>query len=332
MTDHIFLFKTDLSSISLIADHAQWLEDWLHRIEPELEAGNVSSSLGLQGLMSELVLFGEVKYDWLAIFEDYLTDDDGTPLAYSEIYGSRLFKFDNQWRQSPIHAVHTRWWIEKIFQRLTSEETLFADFIKRHIQPNGWIYNTAVSPTGFRTRMKSEYLMSFAMGVEILDFHGLLTDYREVFETTLSSEPLRPFLSSEYFRGVALETLNALNLAPAGLEQVVKQCEAGAGYCDFTPEEKRDDYMGTAKRVERDQPVHSPLAALHARRLALLCGAATLSDVSTRLTQFAQHIQRQPLDIPAFRIRDLVDIPFGTGISPLEVIAASVIVNEYQSL
>jgi hypothetical protein len=329
MITHILLSEIDLTSTPLLPEHTQWLERWLREIEPDLEAGNVSSSLCLQGLLSELVVYKKIDRDWLSIFEDHLTDEEGYPLAYSKAYAKRLYKFANQWQQTPIHAIHTRWWIEKVLAQSSPSKDHFAGLIKRNIQRNGWIYNPTVSPTRTRTRMKSEYLMSFTMGVEILAFYEELTSYQQAFEATLSNEPLRPYLSAEYFRITALTALDALNLAPMGLAQVIERCEAGAGYCDFSIEDKRDDYMGTAKRVGRDVPLHSPLATLYAQHLSSFCESDVQANISVRLSKFVQHIQKNPLDIPAFRIRDLIDIPFGTGISPLEVVAASALVHTY---
>lgn len=332
MINHIFLSPVAPINVQLLPDHARWIEEWLRGIEPDIESGNVASSICLQGIIAEFVLYGQQRRDWLSVFEDYLTDTDGMPLAYSHSFGKRLFKFDNQWRQSPVHTIHTRWWVEKIFDRLSPSDHQYARLIENLIQPSGWIYDPSVSPTQVRTRMKSEYLMSFAMGCEILAFHNLLPAYQTRFETTLSQEPRRPYLSSEYFRLIALELLQAVHLVPVGLNEVIEQCETGQGYCDFSPEEKRDDYMGTIKRVDRDVAVHSPLAALHAHYLAAVCDDETKIKVADRLLQFVYHIQAHPLDIPAFKIRDLTDIPFGTGVSPLEVIVGSILVSQFNSI
>jgi hypothetical protein len=87
--------------------------------------------------------------------------------------------------------------------------------------------------------------------------------------------------------------------------------------------------MGTEKRSGRDAAVHSPLSAVHTQYLAGFCQGSTQEAVRARLREFARHLYKNPMDIPAFKIRDLVDIPFGTDVSPLEVIAASSIINSY---
>jgi len=329
MTQHLFLPKIKLDSIELRPEHEAWLKRWLESLVSAIDECNVASSICLQGLLTEIALYGDPQRNWLEVFEDCLTDENGYPLAYSESYGQRLYKFSGQWRQHPIHAIHSRWWAEVFFNGQADER--YTRLTEEHIQPNGWIYNPNVSPTGLRTRMKSEYLMSFAMGLEILKSHDRLELYREQFEATLSSQSLIPYLSAECFRLQALEILNASGLVPVGLDNILPMCEAGEGYCDFSMAEKRDDYMGTKKRSARDVAVHSPLAAIHAQYLAGFCHKSTQKAVKVRLRNFARYLEKNPLDIPVFKIRDLVDIPFGTDVSPLEVIAASIIINNYGS-
>lgn len=327
MIQHIFLPEIDLGRIELAPEHKAWLETWLESMVDAIDECDIASSVCLQGLLAEIVLYGNPRRNWLEVFEDCLTDEDGLPLAYSETYGQRLYKFSAQWRQYPIHAIHSRWFTEKLFSEQAGKR--YARMIEDNIQPDGWIYNPKVSPVRLRTRMKSEYLMSFAMGLEILKSHDRLEAYRERFETTLSTQALTPYLGAECFRLQALEILNATSLMPEGLSDILRLCEAGKGYCDFSMSEKRDDYMGTEKRSQRDVAVHSPLSAVHARYLARFCQESTQRVVKARLRKFARHLYKNPLDIPAFKIRDLVDIPFGTDVSPLEVIAASSIINKY---
>jgi hypothetical protein len=190
------------------------------------------------------------------------------------------------------------------------------------VQPSGWIYNPQVSPTGMRTRMKSEYLMSFAMGMEILGAYDRLEKNRADFEGLLSSEPLTGYLSAEYFRAFALRLLDKKELAPASLSSVVTSCAVGDGYCDFNVKDKIDDYMGTVKRTGRDIPVHSALSALHALFLVTFCSEEVRPHIIEQVKRFGNHIKSEPMDIQPFRMRQ-IDVPFGTGLSPLEVIAAS---------
>ncbi|MBN1658176.1 MAG: hypothetical protein JXA93_07225, partial [Anaerolineae bacterium] len=203
-------------------------------------------------------------------------------------------------------------------------ESRYVQLIEGWIQPSGWIYNRDVSYTRLRTRMKSEYLMSFAMGLQILAAVGALTPREQRFTATISSEPPTPYLSAEYFRLRALEQLGKPHLIPSTISAVIATCQAGAGYCDFAVSGKVDDYMGSAKRTGRDEAIHSPLAALHAGYLARCCDVATQQAVRERIAHFRQRLAQAPLDIPAFRIRDIT-FPFGADISPLEVIAAAAI-------
>jgi len=325
MVDHLFIPRTDILSIELHSEHRDWLERWLESIEGDIEDGNTASSICLQAALSELVLYGEVQHDWTEVLSTCLTGEEGIPLAYSAAFGKRLFKFESQWRQTPVHAIHSHFWLRKLSSN-SFDATPFCELIEGLMQPNGWIYNPEVSPTQFRTRMKSEYMMSFAMGLEILDHCGRLTGRVGVFTATLVAESLTPYLGSEYFRIRALESLGKTEQAPVGLGEMVVDRKAGKGYCDFLASEKVDDYMGTAKRTGRDIGVHSPLSSLQARYLARYSSVEVQSQIAGRLEGFIKHLAEHPLDIPSFQIRDL-SIPFGKDISPLEVIAASVIIH-----
>ena len=86
--------------------------------------------------------------------------------------------------------------------------------------------------------------------------------------------------------------------------------------------------MGTAKRIARDLAVHSPLSSLHAYYIASVLGDQIKEIVLRRLVNFGKYLLAVPLNtaIPAFIIRDLVDTPFGSDITVLEIIAASYII------
>ena len=76
----------------------------------------------------------------------------------------------------------------------------------------------------------------------------------------------------------------------------------------------------------RDKAVHSSLAAVHASYLARFCDKETQKMVEKRTKDFGLHLRSNPLDIPAFTMRDL-DVPFGTDVTPLEIVSSSFIVN-----
>jgi hypothetical protein len=322
MTTHLFLPNLTLKGFTLLPEHKTWLTEWLQELETSLEAGDIAASLCLQGAISELALHDALRTDWLGVMDEYLLRD-GKPIAYSEQYAKRLYQF-TQWVQTEVHAIHARQWIEKASWQAASLD--YPVLIEELIQPSGWIYNPAVSPTGLRTRMKSEYLMSLAMGVEILSQSPILDRNRTQFEAALSDTPITGYLSAEYFRQHALEVLGATRLAPTAIDAVINSCEVGEGYCDFDVKAKIDDYMGTAKRVSRDIPVHSAISSLHALSLSFLCEEAEQERVNTRLDSFSKHLVANPMNIQSFRMRE-IDIPFGTGLSPLEIVAASGIIT-----
>lgn len=322
MITHIFLPTLDLEGLPLLDEHAAWLTNWLKEIESNVEGGSVAASLCLQGAIGETILYGETQTDWVGVMDEFLVREN-RPLAYSEEFGKRLYKFAF-WEQTEVHAVHARRSVEQLCG--TAQGFDYAALIEELIQPSGWIYNPSVSPTGIRTRMKSEYLMSLAMGIEILAAHDRLADKKLIFEGVISAENLTNYLSAEYFRLRSLEILDSANLLPANLESVLQSCEIGEGYCDFDVKGKVDDYMGTAKRIGRDVTVHSALSALHALAISSACDEESKNRVKERVRQFANHIRNNPLDIPPFKMRE-IDVPFGTGLSPLEVIAASGIVH-----
>ena len=145
------------------------------------------------------------------------------------------------------------------------------------------------------------------------------------FEAILSSAPMSGYLSAEYFRLRSLQILNCVELAPSCLSEVF-ECEAGEGYCDFSVDSKVDDYMGTKKRTSRDKAEHSAISGLHAQHISRFCDEDIQISVRLKLKSFGQYLIANPLGIPAFKMRD-IDIPFGTDLSPFEIIGASYIIS-----
>jgi len=197
-----------------------------------------------------------------------------------------------------------------------------AQLIKTLIQPDGWIYNPRVSITQLRTRMRSELFMSMAMGIEVLSDAQMLTQNRDQLLGTLSDAHRTEYLSAEYFRSIALQIIDGLAQVPIGLYCVIQDCKAGQGYSDFAVKNKVDDYMGTTKRTNRDVALHSPISSVHAYHLSQYTTVEERNLIIEQLSLFAAHLKKEPFDIPAFKIRDLA-IPFGTDISPLEIICAA---------
>lgn len=326
MIEHLFLPGVNFLKLPLLPPYKEWLIEWLEKSEEDIENGLVSSSMCLQGVFSELLLYGNCQTDWIGIIQTYLKSESGIPLAYSKEFGNLLYKFDAQWEQSPIHAIYTHWWIEKINGVSQENLEVYNDLIQEMIQINGWIYNSKVSKTNVKTRMKSELMMSMAMGIDILNCNSSLSKRKNLFEALISSVSMTGFLSAEYFRLIALKYLNSIELAPYNFADVLAPCEAGDGYCDFSINSKVDDYMGTAKRVSRDKALHSAISSLQALYTASLCEDDVKYFVQSRIRNFGKHLLLEPFDIPAFRMRD-IDVPFGTDLSPLEIIAASQIIS-----
>lgn len=311
--------------VTLFPQHIGWLTEWLQQITNDIEDGKIATSICLQGILAEYYLYRKLKIDWQGVKSEYLTVQHKIPIAYSTEFGKKLYRFDNQYLQTPIHAIHTHWWMDNILEE-NIDHDFYASLIESLIQQNGWIYNPDVSPTNIRTRMKSEYMMSMAMGVEILNSAGKLPYYKDRLAATLSSQGLTEYLSSEYFRQVALDVMDSSELKPVGVEKIIQSCEAGEGYCDFSITSKVDDYMGTMKRTARDKAIHSPLSSIHAHYLSQ--GKQNEIEVTNRLKNFKQHLFDHPMDIPSFQMRD-VQVPFGTDITPLELVAASYLIQAF---
>jgi hypothetical protein len=326
MDEHIFLPGVRINTLTLLPEYREWLSSWLQTVERDIEQGDIAASLCLQGAMSEMALYGSPQTDWIGNMDTYLLDQEQKPIAYSEKYGQRLYKFSH-WLQSEVHAIHARWWIQQSYSSPFPQAKIdYGALFEQLIQPGGWIYNSSVSQTGIRTRMKSEYLMSLAMGVEILNTYGLPDNYKLLFESAASSVQRTLYLSAEYFRLKALEILDSMELLPVDLMNVLVACEAGKGFCDFSVKDKVDDYMGTAKRTARDLAVHSPLSSLHALYIASLINEEAKQGVLAKLIDFGRYLEKEPFGIPAFKIRDL-DTPFGSDVTPLEVLAATAIIT-----
>ena len=132
-------------------------------------------------------------------------------------------------------------------------------------------------------------------------------------------------MTSEQFRLAALCTLGHEEQFPTGIGEHIEACEVGLehGWGDFSMASKVDSYMGTGKRTSRDKPIHSPLVACHVAVLsAKVDDPAKRAAIMNRLTIYARSLAENPLDIPAFQMRD-VPIPFGTDLTPIEAVCAS---------
>jgi len=330
MPSHIFIPGLSLLSVKLVPSHLLYLNEWHEEAVQKADNGDVSTSICLQGAFIELALSGHLTHDWMGILDEYLTDDESAPIAYSEKYGQRLYGFRDQAKQSTILSIHTRWWIENIQKGTPSvEHDKYAALLMPRKLMNGLIYDHDVSETIIRHRMKTELTMSLAYSLEIIGAADRLNDElkTQVIASLVDSKKCPPtgYMSTEYFRLQALRILDAVDHFPIGIEESIDACatDLEVGYCDFSMADKRDAYMGTVKRTARDKPIHSPLTACHVRALTeVISEDLTRDRINKRLDEYSRHMEKQPMDIPAFQMRD-VPIPFGTDRTPIEVLCAA---------
>jgi hypothetical protein len=79
MNTLIFLPNIDLKSINLIPEYEKWLKEWLFHLEQDIENEETCSSNCLQGAISELILYREIKTDWLDIMDSDLLTSEKEP-------------------------------------------------------------------------------------------------------------------------------------------------------------------------------------------------------------------------------------------------------------
>lgn len=329
---HIYL-PFSLEKGLLVPAYQEFVKDWRESAIQAAANGDVASSTCHQASLIDLVLHGKIAHDWLGIMDEFLIDGD-RPLAYSELFGKRLYKFEAQAKQSTIHAIHTRWWIESIINNGAADHAKYSKLITLKKQSDGLFYDKDVSETTLRHRMKFELVMSMAMSCEILNAAGQLNESENIKDATNTVDPLKcptlGYMSMEYFRSKALEVLSHEELFPVGLEGYIADCskDLEVGWCDFAMKYKVDAYMGTAKRVQRDRPIHSPLIACYVEHLLkYVSDESKKSETLKRLHDYCGFLKGNPLSIPAFQMRD-VPIPFGLDFSPIEVICASYLINK----
>lgn len=321
--NYIFLNQTESENLNVCNQYKDWINDWLYKINENIENECISSSECIQGLLCEKVI-GKSTVDWKDVEESLLRDEKGRPLAYSEQYGKKLYKFDAQWKQMPVYAIYNSYWISRYYGSVDIGK--YAAFIRTMIQPDGWIYNPAVSNTQLRTRMRSELMMSLAMGTEIIEQDHFEKGEKNRFEAVLATIPLTGYISAEYFRLKALRNIDRRYQFPEGVEEMLEKCAVGAGYNDFCVSDKTDDYMGTKKRTRHDSMVHTPLISNMALLLSIQGGEELLKGYRDKMKVYAEMLRCHPMDIPAFTMRD-ISHPFGAGITPLEILSAIEITN-----
>lgn len=322
---YIFIPDIELEGMNVCDEYKKWVENWLFEINENIEKESISSSECIQGLLCEKLL-GKETIDWKTVEKDLLRDENNNPLAYSEEYGKKLYNFDAQWKQMPVYAIYNSFWINYYYGEV--DLLKYQTLVQNLIQPSGWIFNPEVSNTQLRTRMKSELMMSLAMGTEILFHDKLNNSIKNRFEATLASTPLTGYVSAEFFRVKALDNIGSTYQFPEGIKVMLEKCEAGEGYNDFCVSDKIDDYMGTRKRTQHDTAIHTPLISNMAYVLSSFGDEDLAELVSNRMHRYSDKLKSNPMDIPAFTMRD-IEYPFGTSVTPLEIISAVIITNKY---
>lgn len=307
--------------LDVCPEYELWLERWINELRQRIQTDCVASSECIQGILTEQILYGRLRTDWLNIKNELLRDEEGKSISYSGEFGRRLWHFENQWKQNNVNSIFNDMWIDHLYG-ITRNDQFYAEQIGSMIQDDGWIYNNKLSETQVRTRMKSELTMSMYMGIEILRSADKLEDQlKDRFKATLSSLDNTYFVSAEYFRIRALELLDASNLIPNSYSAMISDCWLDEGFSDFDLRKKVDDYMGTKKRVRHDQEIASPLITSMVEYTANYIEEKYKKEICDHISQYKTYLMKNPLEIKAFRMRD-IGIPFGTDITPLEIIAA----------
>lgn len=336
MLSHPMLPGVDLGSDASHVAYDRYLRDWRESAIRKADDGVTTASICHQAILIDLVIDGRIRHDWLSVMEDLLTEG-GRPVAYSAEYGKRLHKFEAQYLQSTVHSIHTRWWIAILSKPGDVDHDMFGRMILAKKRPDGLIYDLDVSETILRHRMKSELSMSAVMGAQILAKAGLLTESLSHELSTSLCDPRKVpplgYMTCEQFRLAALRVLGHEEQFPVGIGEHIEACTHGLehGWGDFAMASKVDAYMGTAKRTSRDKPIHSPLVACHVAVLsAKVDDPTTRRRIEDRMTNYAQYLAENPLDIPSFQMRD-VPIPFGADLTPIEAICASRLIASLQT-
>jgi hypothetical protein len=331
MRRHLITAGVDLASVQLVPLHESYLRVWREHAIQQGDSGDISAAICLQGTLVDFILDGSPSHDWLGVMDEHL-NYKGVPIAYSEKFSRRLHKFNAQYLQSSIHAIHSRWWIE-VNNELNVDHERYAGLILQKQQSDGLFYDRDISETNLRHRMKTELTMSALMALQILEMANKISGLKAIEHATNLSCPKKcPFLgyvSMEYYRLESLRILRHEKLMPADLLGTIAKCAEGlpVGWCDFAMTSKVDAYMGTAKRTQRDHAIHSPMIACYVRELIENDHSENKNPFTERLELYKSHLKDNPMDIPAFQMRD-VPIAFGADITPIEVICALELISK----
>nr|ADQ20511.1 BseYIB [Bacillus sp. 2521] len=319
--NHLLLPNLNINNEKAVPEvYKRILEGYLDYLNTALEYESIAMSEVVAGVISELILYNEIKHDWFLIIKDLLEYDE-LPISYSKNYGEKLYGFNSQWLQHTVHATYNHSFIMNL---LNKSQFDYSSIILDLVQPDGYIYNKKVSATNPRTRMKSELLMSLAMGLSLIDSSRIPEQCIVKIKTFDKTE----FVTAEYFKLFCLKLLKIDNLETYCNynDILLERCFTGTGYADFNVQDKVDDYMGTLKRTARDKSVASPLITVYAGEIAEVLGSSTLDLYNSNKEKYIQHLSLNPLDITAYKMRDL-NADFGESITPFEIFSTIILNN-----
>ena len=240
--------------------------------------------------------------------------------AYSYEFASQLYKFEGQSKQNDVYTEYYHWIISVINGNDLTNQKI--NNIKEYVENSGYIYNKNNSDTQEKYRMKSELLSQTLMALEI--FQNKAPTPKNTFRI-LEKKHITPYISAEYMRSRIAGLIN--RPTPHDKNDVLhllENCKSEYGLCDFDSKNKKDDFMGSKKRSERDQTIFSPLATLHG---IYLCETVGLTELKKDLIdETKKFFDIYSIDIPYYVMRD-IPINFGPGNTILESIAMQVILS-----
>ena len=82
------------------------------------------------------------------------------------------------------------------------------------------------------------------------------------------------------------------------------------------------------KRTQHDSAIHTPLISHMAKLLCQTGGDELMDTYREKMHRYSNTLKSHPMGISSFKMRD-IEYPFGTGITPLEILAAVLITNKY---
>lgn len=285
------------------------------------ENENASASDIFSCALAEYSLKGKISSSWLEIFKSLLIDkESGLPLEYNKKYSEKLWQF-NHWNQTTIHSIYVYWFLLSISDQFKNEVKSAVKMSQQLIQPSGFVYNPAVSETNLRTRMRSELFMGVCQAIEIQSNGTNQDDLKKIYSPALQSINDVKYISAEFFRQKSFQFLKLQNPYFPNYNELLKNCGLDYGFSDYDVNSKVDDYMGTAKRVNRDKSIFSPVITLMSETLTLE------KNKNPSLISAYKYLSEKPNSLPHFVVRD-IEYSFGPSITVIETLATVEILSK----